>query len=84
MAAGLDRVEQLDHRADSGLVDLLAAAARIVPERLRALRVTLDDGTATCWHRVTAITRPLAPRGGYRWSRPSLVRVLRYCKLCED
>ena len=26
----------------------------------------------------------LAPHGGDRWSRPSLARVLRYCRLCED
>jgi TniQ len=55
---GLDRVERLDHRADPELVGLLAAAARIAPDRLRALRVTLDDGIATCWHRTTATWCP--------------------------
>jgi len=55
---GLDRVERLDHRADPELVDLLAAAARIAPDRLRTMRVTLDDGTATCWHRTTATWCP--------------------------
>jgi len=57
------RVERLDHRADPELIGLLAAAARIDPARLRAMRAAVDDGTASCWHRMDTAWCPECIRG---------------------
>lgn len=52
------RVEQLDHRADPELLALLAEAARLPPAKLRAMRVTADESTASCWFRTNATWCP--------------------------
>ena len=51
------------HRADPELVGLLAAAARVTPARMRAMRVAVDDGTAPCWFRERAAWCPECVRG---------------------
>lgn len=50
---GIHRVEKLDHCADIELEFALATAARIMPDRIRALRIAGEDGSASCWHRLT-------------------------------
>lgn len=57
------RVKQLDHRADPEMVGLLAAAARVAPNRLRAMRAAVDDTTASCWFRMDAAWCPECVRG---------------------
>ena len=47
----MDRVERLDYQADQELEAALAAAARVSPVRVKALRIVCDDGSACCWHR---------------------------------
>ena len=59
----LGSVEQLDHRTAPELVALLAAAARLPAARLRAMRVAVDDGTATRWFRTAAAWCPECVRG---------------------
>ncbi len=54
----LGRIERQDHRADPELVSLLAAAARMPPERLRAMQVGMEDGNASCWFRMNAAWCP--------------------------
>ena len=50
---GIYRVEHLDHRADAELELALATATQMTPDRIRALRIAGDDGSASCWHRLT-------------------------------
>jgi hypothetical protein len=52
-AVGIHRVEHLDHRADAELELALATATQMMPDRIRALRIAGDDGSASCWHRLT-------------------------------
>jgi len=50
-SVSMDRVERLDYQADQELEAALAAAARVSPARVKALRIVCDDGSACCWHR---------------------------------
>ncbi len=50
---GIQRVEHLDHRADVELELALATTTQMTPDRIRALRIAGDDGSASCWHRLT-------------------------------
>ncbi len=50
---GIHRVEHLDHRGDAELELALATATQMTPDRIRALRIAGDDGSASCWHRLT-------------------------------
>ena len=67
---GIQRVEHLDHRADVELELALATATQMTPDRIRALRIAGDDGSASCWHRLTLAWCPecvrtdLAGHGG--------------------
>ena len=59
---GIHRVEHLDHRADAELELALATASRMTPDRIRALRIAGDDGSASCWHRLTSAWCPKCVR----------------------
>ena len=51
----IHRVEHLDHRGDAELELALATATQMTPDRIRALRIAGDDGSTSCWHRLTQL-----------------------------
>ena len=51
---GLHRVERLDHWADVELEPALEAAARMPSGRIKAMRIAGEDGSTSCWHRLTS------------------------------
>ncbi len=91
---GLGRAERLDHRADEEVEAALAAAARISPARIKALRIVRDDGSASCWHRRTpawcraCVQTDLDQRGEVfqraAWRLGSTVVCPEHCKSLED